>query len=181
VVDNAMDFSACDPAGLATTPVAAPPPYCNAAGILLTQCNAGNLTSCTPPNLALRGTIDKGVIVMNAAGAIIMDPRGSSGAGTDSSTGAAYVVVSHGPEGGGAYSAEGALMTSAVAAGTMEAKNAASLPYLPPAMSAPAASITSFLVDDVYNGLVTTHFDDIVSRPNILTLATRAQLGPRAR
>ena len=106
-----------------------------------------------------------------------MDPRGT--VASPYSTGAAYVVISHGPEGGGAYSSQGILQSSATTAGTMEAKNFANLVYTVPPVLLSAAP-TSYLVDDVYNGTVANHFDDLVSRPNILTVATKAQLGPRA-
>lgn len=178
VVDSAMDFSSCDPAGTSATVRVSPNTYCIPAGTGASDCSGGNLGFCTPPDVALRGTVGKGLVVKNVAGAVVMDPRGPSGAGTDASTGAAYVVISHGAEGGGAYSSEGTLLTSSTAAGTMEAMNFANLAYTPPVLS---VAPTSFLVDDVFNAIGTTHFDDVVSRPNILTVATRAQVGPRAR
>lgn len=178
VVDNAMDFTSCDPAGTSSTIRVSPSTYCTPAGIVPGDCNAGNLPACTPPSIALRGAVRKGLVVKNVAGTVVMDPRGASGAGTDASTGAAYVVISHGAEGGGAYSSEGTLLASATAAGTMEAMNFSNLAYTPPVLS---VAPTSFLVDDAFNAIGATHFDDTVSRPNILSVATRAQLGPRAR
>lgn len=179
VVDNAMDFSSCDPAGTNITIFTSPASYCNPI------CSAATFPAgvCTPPNTALAGAAGKGLVVENVAGTVIMDPRANP---STPSTGAAYVVISHGADGGGAYSGQGVAQGSSTAAGTMEAMNFPNLTYtLPPAL--PAAP-TSFMVDDVYNvgvnnvGLPdpTLHFDDMVSRPNILTVATRAQLGPRS-
>ena len=164
VVDKAMDFTACDPAGTAAIP-GTTPPYCS------TACTAGTLTSCTPPGTALAGSTTKGVIVENVGGAVVMDPR------TNPSGGAAYVLISHGPEGGGAYNGDGVLQSSSVAAGAMEAKNFANVAYAnPPASGNP----TVFLVDDVINPSAGVHFDDLVSRPGILALAVKAGVGPRA-
>lgn len=172
--DGALDFTSCDPAGSAAVP-GTTPPYCN------TACSATTLTTqCTPPSTALGPAVAKGLVVENASGGVIMDPRGTNPASTPSlTTGAAYVAISHGPEGGGAYSSEGVLLSSSVTAGTKEALNFANLAY-----SAPSNPVTSappsYLVDDVLNGTSTTsHFDDIVLRPGILTLATKANLGAR--
>jgi prepilin-type N-terminal cleavage/methylation domain-containing protein len=184
VVDSAMDFSSCDPAGsgvINTTiaPISATsvPPWCIVAGTGAFQCNSGNLGFCTPPNTALTANLSKGLVVENVAGGLLMDPRGTGG-GTPSS-GAAYAVISHGPEGGGGYAGDGVLQSSTVAAGTKEGKNFANLAWSNP--TALPASPTVFIVDDVINGTSTTaHFDDIVSRPGILALAGKAGLAPRS-
>jgi prepilin-type N-terminal cleavage/methylation domain-containing protein len=177
---NAMDFTNCDPAGAGEA--SATPPYCNADDPPTTICNASSFTGCTSPAKALVGN-NKGVIVKNVAGSAIMDPRGTTGAApdigcTEPSSGAAYVVISHGPEGGGGYNDAGTLVASSVAAGTAEARNFANLPYTPPVCS---GSSDSYLVDDAFAGVGTSRFDDIVSRPAVLTVAGRAQLGPRAK
>lgn len=184
VVDNAMDFTACDPAGSGAINAVLPvPPWCIKNGTGATECNSGTVVStpsyCTPPATALspNGSGGKGLVVENVAGSILMDPRGADGTGP--STGAAYVLVSHGPEGGGAYNGEGVLQASTVSAGTMESKNYADLAYAAP--SAWPAAPAAFLVDDVINASTTGgHFDDIVSRPGILALAMKAGVGPRA-
>jgi prepilin-type N-terminal cleavage/methylation domain-containing protein len=178
VVNDAMDFTACDPAGTSTTVRTSPSTYCIPTGTGVSDCNGGNLGFCTPPAIALRSAINKGLVVENVAGTVIMDPRGSAGTcAAEVSTGAAYVVISHGAEGGGGYGPEGVLATSTVTAGTMEAMNFANLVYTAPVCSVAPAS---FAVDDTLNAVGTTHFDDYVSRPSILALATRAQVGPRA-
>ncbi len=174
VADNAMDFSSCDPAGGDTT-VLTTAPYCTTAGTGTTQCNTANLsTHCTAPSTALTPDTPsgKGLVVENLAGTVVMDPAATP------STGAAYVVISHGAEGGGGYGPDGTLQSSSVTFGTGEAKNFANLAYTPP--SGPGATPTSYLVDDVYNGPGTTHFDDLLSRPNVLTVAIRANMGPRS-
>jgi prepilin-type N-terminal cleavage/methylation domain-containing protein len=180
VHQSAMDFTNCDPAG--TGAASATPPYCNADNPPTTICNASSFTGCTSPGNALLGN-EKGVIVKNVAGSSIMDPRGTTGATpnigcTEPSSGAAYVVISHGPEGGGGYNDAGTLVASSVAAGTAEARNFANLAYTPPVCS---GSSDSYLVDDAFAGVGTSRFDDIVSRPAVLTVAGRAQLGPRAK
>lgn len=177
VADNSMDLTACDPAGTNTTVIAAPP-YCNSA------CSSANLANCTAPATALTpGTsTGRGLVIHSVATATLgqpplMDPRGNSGTGP--STGAAYALVSHGPEGGGAYSGDGVLTSSTVAPGTMEANNFADRAWVKPPASPGAPTV--YLVDDVVNATATvSHFDDIVSRPGILALAIKAGIGPRA-
>lgn len=163
VRDSGMDFTNCDPAGTNTT-VATAPPFCNIT------CASGSPNLCTTPLTALTGSNTKGVVIEDASGNVVMDPR------TSPSTGAAYVLVGHGPEGGGAYDGNGILQSSAVSAGTAEAKNFADLAYNPP-----TPAISGYLVDSTINGTSTTsHFDDMLSRPGILALATKAQVGPRS-
>lgn len=86
------------------------------------------------------------------------------------STGAAYVVISHGENGAGAYNNQGVLQAATgTDSGTEEAKNAANL------------ALRTYYVDDFASYPAGTgHFDDFVLRPSILTVATKAQLGPRA-
>lgn len=86
------------------------------------------------------------------------------------STGAAYVVISHGENSAGAYSNQGVVQAAVGAdSGTEEAKNAANL------------VLQTYYVDDFPSYPADSgHFDDFVLRPSILTVATKAQLGPRA-
>jgi hypothetical protein len=85
------------------------------------------------------------------------------------STGAAYIVISHGENGEGAYNNEGIVQASTTSSGTEEAKNAANL------------ALQAYYVDDFPSYPAGAgHFDDFVLRPSILTVATKAQLGPRA-
>lgn len=151
VLDNGMDMSWCDPAGTEApvNPVAGR--NCTAG------CTSANMALCTPPSAFLPG---KGLQVRNVVGTTIMDPP---------NTGAAYVVISHGESGGGAYLNSGLLSTSTTTDGTEEAKNYANLVLQP-----------YYLDDGTTDVPGANHFDDIVSRPSVLSLAFKAGLGPRS-
>ena len=152
--DNGMDMSACDPAGAVAS--TANPQTCVA-------CSASNIPACTPPKNFLAGTgTARGLAVRNLAGATLMDPAVQPGI----NTGAAYVVISAGESGGGAYLNSGVLSTSVAADGTEEQKNYANLALQP------------YYVDDTTNE--TPHFDDVVSRPSILSVASKAGVAPRS-
>jgi prepilin-type N-terminal cleavage/methylation domain-containing protein len=153
--DNGMDMSWCDPAG---TEAGAGPASCNNA------CTSTTLASCTPPARFLN---TRGLQVRNVAGTVLMNP-----AVTAPHTGAAYVLVSHGESGGGGYLSSGTLGASSAGDGTEEMKNYASLTY---------AGVATYYVDGSLNETATTaHFDDIVSRPSVLAVITKAGLGPRS-
>lgn len=147
--DNGMDMSWCDPAG--TKPAGTPPEACD------TACTATALASCTPPLNFLAG---KGFTIRNVAGTTVMSAP---------TTGAAYVVVSHGSTGGGAYLPTGTLATSTTTDGTEEARNYATVGAAGP-----------FVDDSLAEGAGVTHFDDLVSRPTVLSVVNKAGLGPRA-
>lgn len=152
VAANGMNLSWCDPVGTGG-PLGGP---CNAS------CTSSNPANCTSPADFLSG---KGILVKNLAGTTVMDPAGTP------STGAAYVLVSHGESGGGAYLSNGGLSPSTVADGTEEQKNYASVAMTP----------GSYLVDDQVSDVAgASHFDDIVVRGTILGVASKAGLGPRA-
>jgi prepilin-type N-terminal cleavage/methylation domain-containing protein len=159
VADSGMDMSWCDPAGT-EAPGAAPKATCTAA------CTSTTLANCTAPINFLSGTASaKGLMVKNLAGTILMNPAVSPGP----NTGAAYVVISAGETGGGAYNNMGTLMASTTTDGTEEAKNYNNLapqPYYVDDTTADAAGVT--------------HFDDVVSRPSILSVATKAGVAPRS-
>jgi hypothetical protein len=83
-------------------------------------------------------------------------------------TGAAYVLTSHGESGGGAYLNSGVISTSTVTDGTEERKNYAS------------AVLQPYYVDDsISDAGGVLHFDDIISRPSVLSVINKAGLGPR--
>lgn len=152
--DNGMNMAWCDPAG---TEAGAGPTPCN------TACTAANLSACTPPGKFLN---TRGLQVRNVAGTVLMDPAATP------HTGAAYVVISAGESGGGAYLGSGTLGTSSVGDGTEELRNYASLTY---------AGVATYYVDDSLAEVTTAaHFDDIVSRPSLLGVITKAGLGPRS-
>jgi prepilin-type N-terminal cleavage/methylation domain-containing protein len=157
VTAPAMNMTYCDPGGTAAIAVfASPGGYCNSA------CTSATFpASCTAPSEV---TNDQGLPVRNLAGTAIMDPT------IDPSTGAAYVVISHGENAAGGYNNQGIVQAAVgTESGTEEAKNAANL------------AIQAYYVDDFASYPAGTgHFDDFVLRPSILTVATKAQLGPRA-
>ena len=125
--------------------------------------------SCTPPS---QFTASKGLKIRNLASAtLIMDPSASP------STGAAYLVISHGENGAGAYSNFGMLQGGSIASGTLEAaNNAANVAFTYSSSNASVAFVDDFPVFVEGTG----HFDDFVLRPSILAVAIKAQLGPRA-
>lgn len=154
--DGGMDMSLCDPAG--TEAAQAAGHACNAA------CTSTVLASCTPPLYFLSGTgSGKGLTVKNLAGVTVMNPAAAPGP----NTGAAYVVISAGESGGGAYSNNGVLApTSSGGDGDEEKKNYADL------------ALQAYYVDDTTNAA--PHFDDVVSRPSIMTVASKAGVAPRS-
>ncbi len=158
VTASAMNFSRCDPAGTAdpNPTVDITHGYCLYTATPSATFNAGEWTDTR------KATANLGLPVQNLGGIAIMIPTNTP------STGAAYVVISHGENGEGAYNNQGVLQP-VTSSGTEEARNAANL------------ALAAYYVDDfpVYVAGA-GHFDDFVLRPSILTVATKAQLGPRA-
>ncbi len=155
--DNALDMSGCDPAGTATLAVGNDQ-LCGSA------CVITDMSKCVKPDLFLAG---KGLEVRDATGITkLMDPSVSP------SSGAAYVLISHGENMIGGYSTGGTpLAANGPAMGTQEAQNSNGVNWVP----------GSYFVDAPYNGSDTTnHFDDYVVRPSIMMVVNKAQLGPRA-
>jgi len=151
--NNALDMSWCDPAGTEPAPG---PKACNSA------CTNATLTSCTPPATFLT---TRGLKVHNIAGTPIMDPAAVP------NTGAAYVVISAGASGGGAYLSSGQLSATTAVDGAEEQKNYANAAY----------SAAGYYVDDSISEVSgATHFDDVLSRPTVLTVINKAGLGPRS-
>lgn len=161
-LDGGMDMSWCDPAG---TEGGVSPRACNASAGPPgpPTCTGMALSACTPPSAFLSG---KGLEVRPVAGPpAVMNPAAVP------PTGAAYVVVSHGETGGGGYLNTGIRSTSTVTDGTEEARNYADVPYV----------AGYYYVDDSISDVSgATHFDDIVSRPSVLAVITKAGLGPRS-
>lgn len=159
--DSAMDMSWCDPAG--TGAAVGATQACNSTGAC-SSASAAGLASCTPPSAFLA---NKGLPVRRVDGVtIVMNPAAAP------HTGAAYVVISHGETGGGAYLSSGSIATSTVTDGTSEAMNYANLTYV---------AGTTFYIDDAINeNSGNAHFDDVVRRPSLLAVISRAGLGPRS-
>lgn len=156
--DSGMDLSFCDPAGNPGTVVGGSVNLCS------TGCTAGNMATCTLPSVFLAG---KGLLVKDLAGNRLMDPVATP------HTGAAYVLISAGESGGGAYLNSGVLGSTTSTDGTEELKNYANGAFV--------SNTVTYYVDDALSDTAgATHFDDIVSRPSVLAVAGRAGLGPRA-
>lgn len=177
--DGGMDMSWCDPAG---TQAPATPAACS------TACTSASMGNCTPPARYLFG---RGLTVCNVDGCVPDDCNNSINIATASATcnptlanaplmhrhmiphtGAAYVVISHGSTGGGAYTSGGVLSpTTATMDGTRELLNYANLAY----------DANAYYVDnDIRDVAGNTHFDDIVSRPSLLNIIAKAGLGARS-
>ncbi len=151
-----LNMTFCDPAGSKVAPEA----YSAAAGYCDGTCTTATFpASCTRPGAVV---LNQGLTVQNIAGTVVMNPA--------SSTGAAYVVISHGENARGAYNNQGVLQAaSGTDWGTEEAKNSADL------------VLAAYYVDDFPSFAAGAgHFDDILLRPSLLAVSTKAQLGPRA-
>jgi prepilin-type N-terminal cleavage/methylation domain-containing protein len=159
-VAGAMDLTNCDPGGTGAL----------SGGLCNNACSTSTFPgTCTPPSTYSAG---KGLKIRNLASAtLIMDPAAVP------STGAAYIVISHGENGEGAYNNLGVLQGSTVASGTLEAaNNAANV-----AFTYATSGATSAFVDDFPSYAAGAgHFDDFLLRPSILAVATKAGLGSRA-
>ena len=82
------------------------------------------------------------------------------------------MLISHGESGGGGYTSDGVLAPTTSTDGTEEVKNYANLAY--------TAGVTFYLDDTVNDTAGVSHFDDVVSRPALLTVIMKAGLGPRS-
>ena len=152
MASSAMDLSWCDPAGSGPLVTG----VCNSTG----TCSSSAPANCSPPTAYLNG---KGFQVRNLGAINVMDPASSP------PTGAAYVLISHGESGGGAFLDTGVLSTSTTTDGTEEQKNYTTQVLQP------------YYVDDQSIDVGgATHFDDVVLRPSVLSVATKAGLGPRS-
>ena len=127
------------------------------------------MSSCTSPPYFLA---NKGLQVKDASGNVLM-AAAPAPPGTSTTMAAAYVVISPGESGGGGYLPTGTLGASTSTDGTEELKNYATVAYV--------NNTVTYNVDDAINDTAgASHFDDIVSRPSILMVASRAGLAPRA-
>jgi hypothetical protein len=159
-VAGALDMTYCDPAKTLTG---------TSVATCATGCTSSDVSgTCTAPADFL---LSKGLKIRSVGGTVIMDPLTSpvNPATSPPPTGAAYVVISAGSTGGGAYTSNGVLSSSTTTDGTEEAKNYANL------------VLGGYYVDDsISDGGGATHFDDLVSRPPLLTVINKAGLGPRS-
>lgn len=158
---GAMDMSQCDPAGtIGAAPTDGNAPARNTCGVV-GNCTATTLNLCVTPTQFLT---PKGVQIRNAVGGVIlMDPT------LVPSTGAAYVLISHGENQSGGYSGNGTLLSATTAAeGTNETQNRAD------------TSLAYYIDTPQIYTADATRFDDFVLRPSIISVIQRASLGPRS-
>lgn len=165
-VASGMDMTACDTAG---TEIVAPPGACPDAVATLcnTACSSSTLNLCTKPRDFLRA--GKGLSIQNTsvAGTELMDA--CPALLTSPSEGAAFVLISHGPNLAGAFLANGGAVTATTGTGTDEIHNANGV------------AVKNFYVDKDWNETQgVTHFDDLLLRPSIMKVIMQAQRGPRA-
>ncbi len=159
-IDKKMDMTLCDPAGTDALPLPGlrPTPTC---------------TATTPPLNYLWGA-GRGLEVRDdsgVAGVKLMEPFPAIVAPAvvpPAPTGAAYVLISHGENRGGGYSSSGVIQTGSPANSALENINNNN------------QAIQLFYVDaPQVDAAGPNHFDDIVVRPTIMSVVTRAGLGPR--
>ena len=156
-----MDMSWCDPAG---TPTGASGP-----ALACTPGCAG--ATCMNP---LNFLYAKGLQVQDGAGGWLNQPApawlGAPAPPPPNSSGAAYVLISHGPTGAGAYNKAGILQSGSVIAGTNEISN----------RNKQALTGATIFIDTAQNSAANAaHFDDYLSHPTIATVLGYAGLGAR--
>jgi prepilin-type N-terminal cleavage/methylation domain-containing protein len=165
--DGALDMSWCDPAGSRTADITATvAPY----GKCYTTCVGNDMTTCTSPQKYLAG---KGFDIRDGSGSNLIMSNASF-------MGAAYVIISHGENGYGAYNNNGDYLASASVgvAGVIEAFN----------INGPGVTVTNALPTsantfrdaEFSEGVAAVYFDDRMIRPSIFSLIQRAQTGPRS-
>lgn len=131
-------------------------------------CSGAN---CMHPNNYLYG---KGLAVQDGAGGWLnqpMPPWAGAPAPPPASTGAAYVLIAHGPNGAQAFNAKGVFQAGTSPADPDEMKNASNA----------ALTATTIFID---KAPVTTpgmlYFDDMLSHPTLTSVLDKAVLGPRS-
>jgi prepilin-type N-terminal cleavage/methylation domain-containing protein len=172
-----MDMSSCDPAGGGGL---------GAGGTCLSLPCSG--AACTSPSTFLSGKgLDVWDGVNGAAGwAIRQNNRGTG-------TGAAYVIISHGPTGAGAYNKNGTGgPLFATQPGSLSIPNPAPPPAILPAgtdelpnfngqtIALPAVQASTYRDAQLNDITTSAHFDDYLSHPTIMSVLNKANLGPRA-
>ena len=167
-----MNMSSCDPIGTGPAIAIGASFSCAApvSGCITTPLNCTSPANFLTDNLA-GGARGKGLDVWD--GVTLYASRQNNRA---LGTGAAYVLISHGPTGTAAYNSSGSLTTGTVAAGTNEVpnQNNQALPVFPP-----GAALT-FRDAQLSDATTAAHFDDYLSHPTIMSVLNKANLGPRA-
>ncbi len=167
-----MDMSACDPSATGGT---------NAGRCQTPAVNCTGSAACTTPLAFLQ---NKGLDVWDgqngAAGWNVRQNNRVNG------TGAAYVIISHGPLGIGAYNANGIYQTGAHIPGTDEIPNLNNTALVVPQdqttgfRDAPLNDTTVAPVNPPLPPVKGLHFDDYLSHPTIISVLNKANLGPRS-
>jgi prepilin-type N-terminal cleavage/methylation domain-containing protein len=179
--DNAMDMSACDPAGTGQTrtfPGGLPGNIDETSINIVNEsvntdiCDpqlacSGTGTACTMPKRFLK---NKGFRIVDRSNAVLADPVNL--------TGAAYVVISHGENGLGAYTRSQVLMTTAVGGVSGPLEDANQNGTL--AVSAASTNISPAFRDSEISTAGALYFDDLMSRPSVFAVIQSAQTGPRS-
>lgn len=157
-IAGAMDMTACDTAGTGSGTGSTINLICQS------PCSSTNLANCTSPTTFLQQ--GKGLTLQDGFGVVLMNASASP------TEGAAYVLISHGKNGAGAYSQGGTTLISTSGAGSAEVQNANNV----------AVRISpDYYVDKEINETAGTgYFDDLVLRPSIIRVILQAQRGPRA-
>lgn len=168
--DAALDMTSCDPAGTRAADVTTLPTYSAPSGRCWSTCVGTDMATCTSPQNYLAG---KGFDIRNGDGTVLLMAGGTF-------TGAAYVLISHGENGYGAYERSGVLQTTAASgtAGDIEAYNING-PTKNVTAALPATANT-FREAEYSSGVAAVYFDDFLSRPSVFSVIQRAQLGPRS-
>jgi prepilin-type N-terminal cleavage/methylation domain-containing protein len=166
---NAMDMSMCDPAGSADVLNVG----CTGSATCCASCSSATaplLAACTLPLKFLQSR--PGLEVQSLSGVKVMDPT------LTPPTGAAYVLISHGETGGGGYLSSGVQAASTIFDndGTREKLNYADA-EVRVAPNPPPLYYTDDGIADAPGAA--THFDDVVSRPSVMTVINKAGLGAR--
>lgn len=162
-LNNAMDLANCDPAGTRAVLDNGGPPQNAQICFVPTVGAPGNNNS---PFLLITG---RGLTVQDGSGNVLMNAAGT--------TGAAYLLISHGENRAGAYSSSGTIQIGLP-------------PNLPPAVPLILEDMNknrnadptypAFFIDAPQSDVPgNTQFDDIILRPTVISVATRAGLGPR--
>jgi prepilin-type N-terminal cleavage/methylation domain-containing protein len=160
--NGAMDMSFCDPAGtIGAAPTDLRTPPRNSCGTACTSSSV--MAQCVTP---IQFLTSKGVEIRDGVGGTILMDMGAS-----PSTGAAFVLISHGENLAGGYSSSGLILPASNGVeGTNETQNRAdTFPSPPYYVDAPMQYSTT-----------NTRFDDYVLRPSLVSVIQRAHLGPRS-
>jgi type II secretory pathway pseudopilin PulG len=160
-----MDMSNCDPSSI--VPIS-PFPAIGACKTPVLPCT--NTTGCTSPSEFL---FNKGLDVWDGVNGVtgwnVRQNNRSIG------TGAAYVLISHGPSGRRAYNRGGVLQLGSIVVATNdEDRNHNGLAVVLSDQN------TSYRDAPMNDRATAVHFDDYLSHPTIMTVLMKANLGPRA-